>query len=293
VSGSASTLVEAQFDSLCPARPLPRRAFMAGALGSGFALATQPIQAQTAIATDAQGLTQGLAKTASNVPLYYARPASGGPRPVVLVISEIFGVHEYIADTCRRLAKVGYLAVAPELFFRYGEPRSIASVQQILADIVAKVPDAEVMADLDASVAWAAANGGDITRLAITGFCWGGRITWLYAAHSVRLKAAVAWYGSLDGAVNPRTPVSPLDMAAQLRAPVLGLYGGADQGIPMDDVEAMREAIAKAGGASRLHVYPDAQHAFHADYRSSYRAAEAVDGWQRMLVWLQQHGVGP
>jgi carboxymethylenebutenolidase len=284
------------FDSLVPALRLPRRAFMLGTAGAGFALAAQPICAQTAIHTDSVGLVTGEARVphaAGDVPVYFARPAQGGPRAVVLVISEVFGVHEYIADTCRRLAHAGYLAIAPELFARYGEPRKIDSVQQILADIVARTPDAEVMSDLDACVRWAQAQGGDTQRLAITGFCWGGRIAWLYAAHNPALKAAVAWYGSLDGAINPRTPKSPLDLAGELKAPVLGLYGGADQGISQDDVEAMRDAIRQAGGRSELHVYPDAPHAFHADYRPSYRAAEALDGWKRMLAWLSSHGVRP
>ena len=199
--------------------------------------------------------------------------------------------NEYIADVCRRLAREGYLAIAPELFARYGDPRKLANVQDILAGIIAKTPDSGVMADLDACVAWAGKNGGDTTRLAITGFCWGGRITWLYAAHNPALKAGVAWYGRLDGEVNERTPKYPLDLTAEFKAPVLGLYGGADQGIPQDDVDAMKDALGKAGSKSQIHVYEGAPHAFHADYRPTYRKEPAEDGWKRLLAWLRQNGV--
>jgi carboxymethylenebutenolidase len=209
----------------------------------------------------------------------------------VLVVSEIFGVHEYIADVCRRLAKEGYLAIAPELFARYGDPRKYPSVADLYAAVIAKVPDTGVAADLDACAAWAAKNGGDGARLAITGFCWGGRQVWLYAAHNPALKAGVAWYGRIDGEVNDRTPKYPLDIAAQLKGAVLGLYGSADQGIPMDDVAAMKDALAKAGSKSQLHVYEGAPHAFHADYRPTYRKDAAEDGWKRLLAWLRQNGV--
>ena len=209
----------------------------------------------------------------------------------MLVVSEIFGVHEYIADVCRRLAKEGYLAIAPELFARYGDPRAYDSVADLYAAVVAKVPDAGVAKDLDACVAWAAKNGGDAARLAITGFCWGGRQTWLYAAHNPALKAGVAWYGVLDGAATDRTPKFPLDLAAQIKAPVLGLYGSADQGIPMDDVDAMRSELTKAGSKSQMHVYEGAPHAFHADYRPTFRKDAAEDGWKRLLAWFRANGV--
>jgi len=283
-----------QFDSLLPAEPLNRRGFIAAAAGAGFALAVQPALAQTTITTDTKGLLAGDVKVPvkdGEMVAYRALPAQARTAPVVLVVSEIFGVHEHIADVCRRLAKQGYLAIAPELFARYGDPRKIASIPDILANIVARTPDAGVMADLDACVAWAAKNGGDTARLAITGFCWGGRITWLYAAHNPRLTAAVAWYGRLDGEIAATTPKYPLDLAAEIRAPVLGLYGGKDQGIPMDDVESMRDALNKAGSKSQIHVYPDAPHAFHADYRPSYRKDAAEDGWKRMLDWLRANGV--
>ena len=279
-----------EFDSLFPAAQLDRRGFVATALGVGFALAAQPIMAQTAIKTAADGLTAGEIKI-GDVPAYRAMPAGGSNLPTVLVVSEIFGVHEYIADVCRRLAKLGYLAVAPELFFRYGDPRKYTVVADLYAAVVGKVPDKEVMADLDACANWAKSNGGDPARLGITGFCWGGRQTWLYAAHNPNVKAGVAWYGRIDGEVNDRTTKWPLDIAGELKGAVLGLYGGKDQGIPLDDVDSMQVALKKAGGKSQIHVYPDAPHAFHADYRPTYRKDEAEDGWKRLTAWFKQHGV--
>lgn len=280
----------ADFDSLVPAARMDRRDFVATALGIGFALAVQPVMAQTAIRTDAAGLVAG-GVMIGELPAYRAMPAGGEKLPTILVVSEIFGVHEYIADVCRRLAKLGYLAIAPELFYRYGDPKKMTSVQDILATIVARVPDHEVLADLDACTAWAAKNGGDPVRLGITGFCWGGRITWLYAAHNPNVKAAVAWYGRLDGEVNERTPKWPLDVAGEIEGAVLGLYGGKDQGIPPEDVEAMQAVLAKAGGKSLIHVYAEAGHAFHADYRATYRQAEAEDGWRRLREWFRRHGL--
>jgi len=285
---------KAEFDSLLPEIPFTRRSFLVTTLGAGFALAVQPSLAQTAISTDSNGLVAGEIKVPvkdGEMVAYRAQPASGANFPVILVVSEIFGVHEYIADVCRRFAKLGYLAIAPELFARQGDPRKLANIGDILAGIIAKVPDAQVMGDLDACVAWAGKNNGNPARLGITGFCWGGRITWLYAAHNPQVKAGVAWYGRLDGEVNANTPKYPLDLAKEFKAPVLGLYGEKDQGIPLADVEAMREAIKKAGGKSELHVYPDAPHAFHADYRPSYRKDAAEDGWKRMQAWFKQYGV--
>jgi carboxymethylenebutenolidase len=289
-----SKQIAADFDSLVPEMPFSRRGFLVTALGAGFALAVQPVMAQTAITTDAQGLAAGEIKVRvhdGEMVAYRAQPASGGPFPVILVVSEIFGVHEHIADICRRLAKLGYQAIAPELFARHGDPRKLASIQDILATIVAKVPDAQVMSDLDACVAWAKANGGDTARLGITGFCWGGRITWLYAAHNPQLKAGVAWYGRLVGQASDLTPKHPADLAASLKAPVLGLYGGADQGIPLDTVWDMQDRLKAAGGKSTIHVYDDAPHAFHADYRPSYRKDHAEDGWRRMREWFKANGV--
>jgi carboxymethylenebutenolidase len=285
---------QAEFDSLLPASQVNRRGFIVTALGAGFALAVQPSAAQSPIKTSTEGLTAGEIKVPvadGEMVAYRAMPAGKTGLPVVLVVSEIFGVHEYIADVCRRLAKEGYLAIAPELFARYGDPRKYASVADLYAAVVAKVPDAGVMADLDACVAWAGKNGGDASRLGVTGFCWGGRHTWLYAAHNPALKAGVAWYGRIDGEVNDRTPKYPLDLVDQMRAPVLGLYGGADQGISMDDVQSMKDALAKAGSKSQIHVYDGAPHAFHADYRPTYRKEPADDGWKRLLAWLRQNGV--
>lgn len=283
-----------EFDSLVPAVPFSRRGFIVSALGAGFALSVQPVMAQTAISTDSDGLTSGeiKVKTADGeMPAFRAQPANGSNFPTILVVQEIFGVHEYIKDVCRRLAKLGYQAIAPELFARQGDPRKIANVQEILSTIVAKVPDAQVMSDLDACAAWAKANGGDAKRLGITGFCWGGRATWLYAAHNPQVKAGVAWYGRIVSPVNEMTPKHPLDIADSLKAPVLGLYGGVDSGIPLDVVEKMEKALADskspAGKASSIHVYDNAPHAFHADYRPSYRKEEAEDGWKKLQAWFK------
>jgi len=227
------------------------------------------------------------------MPAYRAAPAGRSSLPVVLVVQEIFGVHEYIADVCRRLAHAGYLAIAPALYARQGDPAQYTEVARLLSELVAKVPDAQVLGDLDATVRWAGAHGGDLARVGITGFCWGGRITWLYAAHGP-VKAGVAWYGRLAGEASALTPRHPLDVAAALKAPVLGLYGEKDSGIPLDTVDKMKEALRKgsaAAQASEFVVYPDAPHAFHADYRPSFRKEAAEDGWRRALAWLRQHGV--
>ncbi len=286
------------FDSLLPAIPFNRRQFMVSALGAGFALAVQPVAAQTVITTDSTGLTASeikLPAAAGEMPAYRAQPASGHSWPVILVVQEIFGVHDYIKDVCRRLAKLGYLAIAPELFARQGDPRQYSNVQELLGKVVSKVADAQLMADLDACVAWAKAHDGNVERLGITGFCWGGRITWLYAAHNPQLKAGVAWYGRLVGQASELTPKQPIDIAGKLNAPVLGLYGGSDQGIPLESVDQMRKALAEAANpaskASTIEVYDQAPHAFHADYRPSYRKEEAEDGWRRLQAWFRQHGV--
>ena len=289
----------AELNSLAPAPgPLSRRGFLVTALGAGFALAVQPVMAQTAITTDSEGLTAGEIQVPTpdgNMPAYRAQPAQGSNFPVILVVQEIFGVHEYIKDTCRRLAKLGYQAIAPELYARQGDPRQYSAIPDILAKVVSKVPDSQVMADLDACVAWAKSQGGDTARLGVTGFCWGGRITWLYAAHNPAVKAGVAWYGRLASPASEMTPKHPLDLAGKLNGPVLGLYAGQDQGIPLDTVEQMKSVLAASANpssqASAIHLYPDAPHAFHADYRPSYRKAEAEDGWKRMAAWFKQHGV--
>ena len=286
-----------EVNSLSPANSYSRRAFIVTSLGAGFALGVQPVMAQTVISTPADGLAAGEIRVPAQggeMVAYRAMPAGAINPPVILVVQEIFGVHEYIKDTCRRLARLGYMAIAPELFARQGDPRKYSAIPDIVSNVVSKVPDSQVMADLDACVAWAKTNGGDTTRLGITGFCWGGRITWLYAAHNPQLKAGVAWYGRVASPVTDNNPKHPVDIAAQLRAPVLGLYGGADQGIPLDTVERMRSGLAAGGRAScasKIHVYDGAPHAFHADYRPSYRPAEAEDGWQRMLAWFKRNGV--
>ena len=262
--------------------------------GSGFAAAVQPVQAQTVVHTDSAGLDAGDVRVpdragAGTFAAYYARPQGGRDLPVVVLVHEIWSVHEHFRDLCRRLAKVGYLAIAPDLFERQGVvgDKDIDAIRAI----VARVPDTQVMDDLDATVAWAGAHGGDLARLGVTGFCWGGRITWLYAAHNPRVKAAVAWYGTLARPATELQPRHPVDVAAELKAPVLGLYGGADAGIPNDTVERMRAALVAAGKASEIVLYPEMPHAFYADYRPSYRPEAARDGWARMLDWFRRHGV--
>jgi carboxymethylenebutenolidase len=286
-------VTESDLASLVPTREWNRRNFVVTVLGSGFALAVQPVSAQT-ITTDAAGLTAGEVRIPvkdGEIPAYRAMPAGPGPFAVVLVVQEIFGVHEHIKDLCRRLAKSGYLAVAPELYARQGDVSGMKDVQEILTAVVSKVPDAQVMSDLDATVAWAAGTGkGDIGRLAVTGFCWGGRITWLYAAHNPKVKAGVAWYGRLVGQTSELTPAYPIDLAAGLTVPVLGLYGGADQGIPLDSVERMRAALSSGKSGSEIVVYKEAPHGFNADYRPSYRKDAATDGWTRMLAWFNRNG---
>jgi carboxymethylenebutenolidase len=271
---------------------LTRRDVVVTSLAAGFALAVQPVGAAT-IETSAEGLTAGEVKIPvgdQTIPGYSAMPAKGGPFPVVLVVQEIFGVHEHIKDVCRRFAKLGYLAIAPELYARQGDVSKLTSIDDIRA-IVSKVPDEQVMSDLDAAVELAKESGkGDVTRLGITGFCWGGRIVWLYAAHSKQLKAGVAWYGRLVGEPSELTPKHPINIAADLKAPVLGLYAGKDQGIPLESVEQMRTALKAVKVPSEIVVYSDAQHGFHADYRPSYKEDDAKDGWNRLLAWFRKHG---
>jgi len=272
-----------------------RREMLTASLSAGFAAATQPVAADTVIHTDTDGLEAGpvsIPTADREIPGYRAMPAGKGPFPVIVVVQEIFGVHEHIRDVCRRLAKEGYFAIAPELYARQGNVAGLTDIQEIIGKVVSKVPDAQVMGDIDATVAFASASGrGDAGRLGITGFCWGGRIVWLYAAHSAALKAGVAWYGKLVGDSSPNTPRHPIDIAADLKAPVLGLYGGADQGIPVATIDRMRDACRGAGKQCEFVVYPDTPHAFNADYRPSYRPEAAKDGWARMLAWFKKHGV--
>jgi carboxymethylenebutenolidase len=287
-----------------------RRAFMktslkastasvtASALGLGFVAASEPVMAQ-AIKTDFSGIKAGeqdIAVGSFNMPAYISRPEkASGSLPVVIVVSEIFGVHEYIADTTRRFAKLGYLAIAPEFFTRAGDPNSFGTVAEIQSNIVAKTPDPQVLGDLKAAIAWAGKNGGDLKKVAVTGFCWGGRITWL-SATMPEVKAGVAWYGRLVGDKTANNPKQPVEIAADLKAPVLGLYGSADTGIPLDTVEQMKAALSKASSnpaakASKFEIYLEAPHAFHADYRATYREGPAKDAWAKCLAWFKQHGV--
>lgn len=270
-----------------------RRDFLVTKLTAGFAVAVQPITAET-ITTDTDGLLAGEVKIPvadGTLPAYRAMPVAAKAAPVVLVVQEIFGVHEHIKDICRRLGKLGYFAVAPEMYARQGDVSQLKDFQEIISRVVSKVPDKQVMSDLDAGAKWAGENGGDASKLAITGFCWGGRIVWLYAAHNPNLKAGAAWYGRLSAATNELTPTNPIDVAAKLHAPVLGLYGGADQGIPNEQVEKMQAALKAANSKSEIVLYPGAPHGFHADYRPSYRPEPAQDAWKRMLEWFRRHGV--
>ena len=290
----------ADFHTLVPAvsplARLNRRQFVGRGVGTGFAAAVLPVSAQT-IKTSSAGLLTGEVTVPVNgfqMPAYRAAPAGRTGLPLVLVVSEVFGVHEYIADVTNRLAQAGYFAVAPELFVRQGDAAGYGEIAKLLAEVVNKVPDAQVMADLDATLAWAGAEGADTTKTAITGFCWGGRITWLYCAHNPAVKAGVAWYGRLVGTPSALTPVNPVDVALRLAAPVLGLYGGQDPGIPLHTVDRMKAALATGSAAaktSEVVIYPDAPHAFHADYRPSYRQPAAEDGWRRTLAWFKAHGV--
>jgi carboxymethylenebutenolidase len=286
--------IKADLASLAPKTEFTRREFVVTMLAVGFAAAVRPIAAQTVVHTDDKGLVAGEVKVPvkdGQIPAYRAMSATGTNFPVVLVVQEIFGVHEYIKDVCRRLAKAGYMAVAPELYARQGDTSKMTNVQEILETVVAKVPDAQVLGDLDAAAAWATKNGGHASKLAITGFCWGGRIVWLYAAHNPKLKAAVAWYGRLTGDKDALHPQQPMDLAGSLKAPVLGLYGGADQGIPEEVVEMFQDDLKAAKSKSVIVVYPGAPHGFHADYRPSYRKDPAEDGWKKLQDWFKKHGV--
>jgi carboxymethylenebutenolidase len=285
-----------ELDSLIGQTSFTRREIMMTTLAVGFAAATLPVHAQTLITTSAEGLTAGEVKipvSDGEIPAYRAMPAQGGTFPVVLVVQEIFGVHEHIKDVCRRFAQEGYCAIAPELYARQGDVAKFTDYKEIFAQVVSKVPDAQVMSDLDATAAWAVKTGiGDAARVAVTGFCWGGRITWLYAAHNPTLKAGVAWYGRLTGQATELQPQYPLELVAELKAPVLGLYGGKDQGIPLEDVAKMRAALAAAKQPSEIVVFAEAPHGFNADYRPSYREDAARDGWARCLAWFRKNGVG-
>ena len=285
------------FEHISPpssAQPVDRRDFIKSALATGFATAVLPISAQT-IYTDSIDLTTGEVKipTADGyIPAYFAMPHTGKNLSLILVVHEIFGVHEHIKDICRRLAKAGYYAIAPELFIRQGDVSALSNIQDIQKNVTSRVSDAQVMSDLDACVAYASNQKSvNPAKLAITGFCWGGRITWLYCAHNPKVKAAAAWYGRLEGNPSELTPKHPIDVVTKINAPVLGLYGAADTGIPVESVERMQKALANAHKPSQILLYPDAPHAFNADYRPSYREAAAKDAWSKLLVWFKNHGV--
>ena len=259
---------------------------------TSFAASTTPI-ASTTLHTDSEGLIEQdvfIETKDGKLPAYEVQPATGGHYPLVLVIQEIFGVHEHIRDVARRFAKLGYHAIAPELYFRQGDPSTQPDIDTLRREIISKVPDTQVLDDLSATIDHAIAHGCDASRVAVTGFCWGGRIAWLLAAHEPRLKAAVAWYGKLEGPHSEMAPQQPVDVADKLHCPVLGLYGEADAGIPPDSIERLRAALP---ASSQVVTYPDAPHAFFADYRPSYREAAAQDGWQRLLSWFVEHGVVP
>ncbi len=283
-----------EFINFEPKAQFSRREFVMTTLATGFAAAVQPTAASTQVTTDAAGLTVGEVKVPTKdgeMPAYRAMPANGKNLPTVLVVQEIFGVHEHIKDVARRLAKAGYLAVAPELYARQGDVSKAPNIDAI-RPIVAKVPDAQVMADLDATADWAAKNGGDANKLGITGFCWGGRIVWMYAAHNQKLKAGVAWYGGVERPATELQPRNPIDVVASINAPVLGLYGGADPGISNESVAKFKAALPAGGKKSDIVVYPEMPHGFHADYRPSYREAAARDGWAKLLGWFKKNGVG-
>lgn len=286
-------MIHEELAGLLGPNEVTRRQFVVTTLGVGFALAAQPVSAQT-ITTDANGLDAGEVKIPvkdGEIPAYRAMPAKGNRFPVALVVQEIFGVHEHIKDICRRFGKLGYMAIAPELYARQGDVSKISDINEIISKVVSKVPDDQVMSDLDATVAWAAKTGkADASRLGITGFCWGGRIVWLYSAHSPQLKAGVAWYGRLVGTPDPLHAKNPIDLVGSLHAPVLGLYGGQDTGIPLDTVEKMRVALKAALNLSEIVVYPEAPHGFNADYRPSYRKEAADDGWKRLQDWFKKNG---
>lgn len=271
---------------------LARRGFAMTGLISGLTLATTRVDAQ-AIKTDLAGIEAGefqLAVPGGSLPGYFARPVGAGPFPIVLVNEEIFGVHDYIKDICRRFAKAGYLAVAVAVYARLIDFTKVSDVTTIIREAISKAPDATLMADLDTAAVWAAANKGDANRLATTGFCRGGRTTWMYAAHNPKLKAAVAFYGPVVGQASDVQPKTPMDIAGDLKAPLLGLYGGKDTGIKVDDVQAAMAKAKAAGKTVELVIYPEAGHGFHADYRPSYNAEAAADGFKRTLAWFKAHG---
>lgn len=262
-----------------------------------FAAAVQPIHAQTRIVTDSKGLVVGevqIPVTDGQIPAYRAMPEKGKKFPVVLVVHEIFGVHEWIQDVCRRFAKLGYMAIAPALYARQGDVKDLKEPRELNRQIFGKIPDTQSMSDLDATVAWAAKNSGNAKKLSITGFCWGGRIVWMYAAHNKDVDAGAAWYGRVvptpNSPVNEAQPKTPVDFAKDLKVPVIGFYGGLDTGIPLDGVQRMQDELKKGTSGSEIVVYPNAKHGFHADYRDSYNKEASEDAWKRLLEWFKKNG---
>jgi carboxymethylenebutenolidase len=277
-----------------------REFFVTSILAAGtYALAVQPVQAQTKITTDDKGLIAGEVKIPvadGQFPAYRAMPDRKGKKfPVVLVVHEIFGVHEWIQDICRRFAKLGYMAIAPALYARQGEVATIIDAPAINRQVFSKIPDTQSMSDLDATVEWAKKSGsGNTKKLSITGFCWGGRIVWLYAAHNPKVDAGAAWYGRVvptaNSPVNEAQPKTPVDYAKDLKVPVLGLYGGQDKGIPLDGVQRMQDELKKGKSGSEIVVYPNADHGFHADVRPSYNKEASEDAWQKLQEWFKKNG---
>jgi carboxymethylenebutenolidase len=292
---TAEPLLTSDVIGLTKTAPFSRRGFMtaSAAVAAGYTLAAGPVRADV-VTTDTNGLNTGDAKVKvadGEMPVYFARPANATNPPVILVAMEIFGLHEYIKDVTRRLAKLGAFAVAPDYYFRKGvDLTKITEMQQLLPIVNAK-PDAELLSDLDSTVAWATSQGGDTSRLGIVGFCRGGRTVWEYAAHSTGLKAGVAFYGPPVDPPNPVWPKSATQLAPDMKAPVLGLYGEADTGIPVASVEALKAALAANKKTAEFKIYPGAPHGFHADYRASYRKEAAEDGWSQMQTWFKKYNV--
>lgn len=287
-------------NSIPEAPTFDRREFLVTSIFAAgtFAAAVSPIQAQTQIVTDDKGLIVGEVKIPvanGEIPAYRAMPdKKGGKFPVVIVVHEIFGVQEWIQDICRRFAKLGYLAIAPALYARQGEVKDLKDPREINREVYSKIPDMQSMSDLDSTFEWAAKNSGNSKKLAITGFCWGGRIVWLYSAHNPKVKAGAAWYGRVvptpNSPVNALQPTTPIDHAKNLKVPVIGLYGGLDKGIPVEGVERMRAELKKGKSKSEIIVYPNAEHGFHADYRPSYNKEASEDAWKKLLAWFKKHG---
>ncbi len=292
---SEAPFVTSDAVGLTQSAPLSRRLFMTATAASaaGYTLAAGPVRAEV-ITTDTKGLDAGSGTVRvmdREMPVYFARPSGLRSPPVILVAMEIFGLHEYVKDVTRRLAKLGALAVAPDYYFRAGtDLTKITDIKELLPLVNAK-RDSELLSDLDSTVAWSNVQGGDTTRLGIVGFCRGGRTVWEYAAHSSALRAGVAFYGPLIDPPNPAWPKSPTQLAPEMKAPVLGLYGGADTGIPVAQVEAMKAALEAAHKTTEFKIYPDAPHGFHADYRPSYRKQAADDAWAHMIAWFKKYRV--